>query len=481
MSQRIDASKCGSGDDTTAATARPRAGLIATSGFLLALAMLLSENQELSGRLAAAFALIVAVVSGVIVMRSTLLGQWSMPFLALLVMVIFHCGLFVTPALTGDLPLFLLQNRISWFSFEVLPRLAIAIAIGISAFAFGVAIGGTGRLRAPAVAEVSFTSQGQEDLRRSIAAVGSFVVVGSIVAWALSSVAAAGGAFFLLSYERYLELTKGLPIGLAYMGISLGVPMIAQFVRSKVAAVGLIAFMIFAALGFPLGLRGEVLVPLVAGTGIYMKYSRVRPRWLLLVVSIVVLLGVAIVRQVRSLGVGSLGGSTEVAVNLLDGIEEMGSTARVVALSLTWHEQLGESHGLGETYLAPLLRYWNTIAGQENVLAETDMRLFNVLVGQRAGQVGGSVIGEAHHNFGIIGIVVMLFAWGLLLARLDASDHRPMGLGALGLVSVLFLAHVRDASTHLPIWLTVGTALLALSRGIVGLQRNIKVRTGHVI
>lgn len=389
-------------------------------------------------------------------------GQWSLAFLSFLILYLFHAGLFVAPALTGGPPRVFERLNPAWWDRTDLPLLVSYVAVGLTAFTVGALIAGriwgdrTSRSIFPAPPDGS--SLAALSMRRSIATIGSIVMFASVVAWFTINIEASGPVFFLQPYLDYLDGVAGTSAGTTTTAIAISLPMVVQDLRDRLSRIAVGAFAVFALAGLPLGLRGEVLMPLVVAVAVVMAYVANRPRWLLAGASIVVLLTITVVRQLRQVGLGNLGDAV-VTVNPLDSIEELGYSVRVLAYSLQWHEGGGEPFVFGQTYIHPVVRNLSTVFGIQNPDASSDLGLFNSVIRSRIGEVGGSVMGEAHFNFGLAGIAAILMLWGFAIGS-SARARSPLGIAIAAVIGVLFILQVRDASTATASRIAIAVGLL---------------------
>lgn len=390
-------------------------------------------------------------------------GQWSLAFLTFLSLYLFHAGLFLTPALTGGPPRVFERLSPGWWDLTDLPLLASYVAVGLTAFCVGALMAnrlwGDRTRRSIIPAPPDGSSLAALSMRRSIAAIGSLMMIASVVAWFAINIEASGPAFFLQRYRDYLDGVAGTPVGTTITAIAISLPMVVQDLRDRLSRIGVGAFALFALAGLPLGLRGEVLMPLVVAVAVVMTYITKRPRWLLAGASIVIFITITVVRQLRQVGLGNLGDAV-ITVNPLDSIEELGYSVRVLAYSLQWHEIGGEPFALGQTYVHPVVRNLNTVFGIQNPEASSDLGLFNSVIRSRIGEVGGSVMGEAHFNFGLTGIAAILMLWGIAIAGSSARAHGPMGVAIAAVIGVLFILQVRDASTATASRIAIAVGLL---------------------
>lgn len=436
---------------------------------LLAWGAAISLDTYPSDRAAASLLIGTVLLGGWAVLSSHPEGQWSVPFLGYVALSLFHIGLFIAPALSGATPGFLLDTDPSWFYGANLGLTASLLALGFLCYALGAAL--PVYTRRTFIAHSSYSGAVAVKQRRSISTVGSAVLIVSVTLWFVENTRLNGPLFFLGSYADYLDAVEGSLVGICFMGIGLGLVMCVQWIGSWIARVGILSFAVFAILGFPLGLRGEVLMPLVAATGVFMKMVYRRPKWLLVVGSFLVLAFITVGRQVRALGLGDAE-RAEVSIRLLDAIEEMGASMRVLATSVQWHTLAGEPYAGGSTYITPIIRNVRSVLGLPNLPVDFDYGLFNVEIAARVGNIGGSVIGEAHHNFGTLGVIFVPVAWGFLLAALNGRARSPWGVAFLGTGAMLFLMHVRNASTPLFMWACAAGVLLLLSRLLSSAQSS---------
>jgi hypothetical protein len=383
-------------------------------------------------------------------------GQWSLAFLSFLSLFLFHAGLFVAPAVTGGgLPRVFERLSPGWWDRTDVPLLVSYVGVGLTAFTVGALI--ATRLWGDAAPDG--TSLGARSMRRSISTVGSVVLIVSVAGWFAINIAASGPMFFLQRYRDYLDDVAGTPVGTTITAIAITLPMVVQDLRNPLSRIAVGAFALFALGGLPLGLRGEVLMPLVVAVAVLMAYVAKRPRWLLAGASILIVLTITVVRQVRQVGLGHLGDAV-ITLNPLDSIEELGYSVRVLAYSVQWHEGAGEPFALGLTYVHPIVRNISTVFGIQNPDAASDLGLFNSVMRSRIGEVGGSVMGEAHFNFGLAGIAVVLMLWGIAIAGSSARARGPMGVAIAAVIGLLFILQVRDASTATASRIAIAVALL---------------------
>ncbi|NKE61963.1 O-antigen polysaccharide polymerase Wzy [Lentzea sp. PSKA42] len=216
---------------------------------------------------------------------------------------------------------------------------------------------------------------------------------------------------------------------------------------------GWVGFGLYAVIALLLGTRGEALFPLVAMAVVEARRHRIRPLWTF-VGAVAVLLLAGVVRQTRIGGLTSLSPSLWLSAPL-DAIAEMGFSLRPVVVVLGWDEPLR----VGATFVAVPVRFLESFLGWHGGPPAYDDRLFNVEIANRVGQIGGSPVAEAFHNFGTLGVVLFMAALGALLARLEWRSD-----AVLGVVLLPLLIQVRNSFAPVPVQIGFGLLLVALTR-----------------
>ena len=380
-------------------------------------------------------------------------GIYAPPAAYLAVFGLFHGGLLLTSAVQGwtDLP----GADVRWLSGDRAPVAAALAALGMIAFTVGVAL-------------VQRLARRRPDRDGGG---GDCVVLGvlglSVHAAGLAILAAvvnAGGGLGLLrsGYGAYLAAAQGnalLPYGVLALGVG---PVMSLAAGGQARRLAWVLFGAYAAVAFPLGLRGEVLFPLVAMLVVEVRRGRrIRPLWTAAGTAFVMTL-VGVVRQTRAKGVGALLEVSTLA-SPLDGVAEMGYSLRPTVVVLGWHDR-GEPFRHGETLLAVPLRAFEGLLGRAVPAGAYDDRLFNVEIAHRVGPIGGSPVAEAYHNFGVLGVVVFLAMVGVLLASLTRRARSPWDDALLGGLLVVLLIQVRNDFTPVPLQVALVLLLMGTAR-----------------
>ena len=399
-----------------------------------------------------------ACASAVVLGRCRARGVWGMPAAFVAVCCVFHFGLI------GGLGLGLLgessMTRYAWYwvEGEAATEAAVLSALGVWACCAGAL--GALLVRGPEPASGVGVPSGPSDARFAtvLSLVGATVSIGALVTWLMIAAASGGIGTILGPYGNYLAAvaTYGGVLAAVWLGLGLGAIALAVGAPRPARTVGMIALTVFGAVGFPLGLRGELLFPLVAA-GAAKALAGWRPRMSATLLGLVVLLGaVAFVRGFREHGfTGARTGS--LSVSALDGLAELGGSLHPVERVVLWRDQ-GEPALLGASYVAPFDRAISRLVPWlERPDAESDPRVLDIVVQNRVGPIGFSVIAEAFYNWRAPGVLVVMFVLGVALDGLDRLGRSVRGRMLAGALLLPLLVHVRNGFVFVPGQMLVGT------------------------
>jgi hypothetical protein len=251
----------------------------------------------------------------------------------------------------------------------------------------------------------------------------------------------------------------------------LGLPLLVATPASQLKKSGILLFVIWALIAIPLGLRGEAFFPLAAAAVIAARqraFSISTGRTVLIV--IILLLLITAVRQIRQVGISQYDALTELRLNPLDSLIEMGSSLRPVTEVLLW-ETAGEAYLMGGSYWAPIERAARRIIpGIPRIPADQDERLMNILVQKRVGPIGFSPVAEAYRNLGYIGVGLFMFLIGFIMGRLNRWPSNPVQDGYVIVIFVPFLIQIRNDFTPIPFQLFAGFLIVQIAL-IIGKMR----------
>jgi len=247
----------------------------------------------------------------------------------------------------------------------------------------------------------------------------------------------------LTSYQEFLAATEKVDLSYAYLALSVGLGLV--LITPLTLGRGLVVaiFLIYGASVFFLGLRGEVLYPSAVAISV-LSFRRASPR--LRIVLPALALGLAatgVAKQVRQEGLGR-GGLKSAIWDPLTGLSELGQTIRVVTETIRWHEGNLEPYTWGSTYTVSIVRMFERFGGNR-VPASEDFRLFNSEIAHRVGPIGGSIVGEAHHNFALPGIIIVMLLMGVIVGLFSRRALKPFPLAIYVAFAGPMIVHVRNS------------------------------------
>jgi hypothetical protein len=420
---------------------------------LCALLFLGEEIRALSLQAACNLTTLVAIVSLAAVLAGAPRGLWSPSAVFLVVVVVFHCGLTSMVGLgseaRGDIAL-----SVDLWLHRTSTRTALwLVDLALAGYAVGAFIAHTFRPRAHRHGPTD------DELNTLLTVAGVVGVLLSIALWFGTTMTRGGTSLLFGSYQQFLRATEGSSLPYVYQGISLGMVLVAASRWSTWHRVALVAFVGWSLVAFPLGLRGEILFPTLAALAVVAtRRAPVRPRTAL-VAAVALLAMIAVTRNLRNVGLGSLA-SADIAFSPLDGLKELGTSIRPVSEVVFWHE-MGDRFDGGATYWAPVDRFlYHLVPGWTRPSADHDDRLMNNLVMKRAGPIGFSIVAEAYRNYAATGALLVLLLLGFLLGRVDTWPNARVHQCISGVVLVALLNHVRNSFVPVPTQLITGIGLV---------------------
>jgi O-antigen polysaccharide polymerase Wzy len=308
---------------------------------------------------------------------------------------------------------------------------------------------GESHTRRPEVARV-----GQQTLRLTI--VGLSCLFFGLVIFAVA-VANAGGLSLLsggyLNFIQANESDSTLGYGTLLIGLGTVLSVIAG---GRVRLTAWATFGTYAIVAFLIGSRGAVLFALLALLVVEVRQGhRIRPLWTV-GGAVLVLVLIGLVRQTRLTGFAGSGRSS--VGSPLDALAEMGYSLRPTTTVLGWHSA-GEPFREGVTLIAVPLRFLERLTGWHGGPPAFDDRLFNAEISDRVGPIGGSPIAEGYHNFGVLGVVLLMAVIGFVLGRLERLPCTAWGTAVVGAVLLPMLVQVRNSFAPVPVQLALGLLL----------------------
>ena len=430
----------------------------------LALLMLYRESlAALPLRTLSAVACAISVALAALVYLNSSRSVWSLAFSFVAVYWLFHFGM--TFAVAAGTQSVLSEARSApyrWF-FRAQTRPAIVLAaVGTAACAAGILLAS---MMTAARARRSTPAAAAEDadLRRRLPVVGLTVLLLALLGW-FAVVLLTGGLGMLVSnYHTYLISTVSMPTGLIIYSIGIGMIFLAVSPPGPVRTTGFVAFAFWALFAFPIGLRGEVLFPLVTALAVVARRKIPLSAAKTAVIALVVLVAIAVVKDLRQVGVAKAEGAW-IDANPVNALTEMGGSLWPVVESIIWAEQ-GDRPFYGATYWAPFDRAITRVLPLwKRLPADQDERIQNIVIMERTGPIGFSVVAEAYRNFGDWGVPLVMGLVGLLLGWMDRLPSTAVWDAVVGIVLVELLFHVRNDFIAVPAHVLGALALLGAVR-----------------
>ena len=325
---------------------------------------------------------------------------------------------------------------------------------------------------------------GPEQSAHSYGMVGSMLVLGCVALWCSVVVSARGLAGFFTSYEDFLQMTSefSTPLAIISPALACGFVMAVTGKASWHRTSAILAFVCFALVALPIGLRTEVMFPAVAALVALARCGRSFSWVKAGAVAVALLLLIPLVRDVRTGGIAAL--PDALVSPRLDALVEMGESLRPVEQVVRWHAE-GEPYQYGDSYWAPFERAGaRVLPGPKPTTAEDDLRLMNVLVLDRIGAIGFSPVAEAYRNFGPLGVVVVLGLFGIVLGAIDTIHDRRTTVLAIATLYPPLLINIRNSFVSVPAHCAAGILIVlaaASVRHVVGtvMSRNY-ARTAYI-
>lgn len=372
---------------------------------------------------------------------------------------VFHVGLAPYWIFGGDPQLTRVEDY-AWFAGPLGLAALWLVIYAMCAYLVGAFLASIPRVSSPRVVK---DASGRSE---RLAKLGEILLVVGVALWLYRVVSSGGLGLLVGSYESFLSGTAlgGLSLAYPLIGIGLGFSMLAT--KLKDVRIGVVAFCGFAVIAFFVGLRGEVLFPIAVASCVRatrVQMPKLKAIALVLVVALAVISGA---QSVRAAGVAAYEPRLS-DFNPAAAVAELGSTIRVVVYTLAWHDA-GEPYREGDTYTVAVARLIEGVASPATRPdAASDFRLFNSEIASRAGNIGGSTVGEAYHNFGVAGVLVIPLLLGVLMGVFGRqSSYLRMALFVC--VAVPLFNHVRNS--FVPVIPAVVGALILL--GILSILQN---------
>jgi hypothetical protein len=397
---------------------------------------------DYSQRLTATIGLILAVTALILTSKMINGRPFSLGFAYLLLFSLFHLGVFPYISLDAKPHLFD-ETHYGWFRNPEFSTAVYYVTLATAAFLVGYSA-----LLSVAHRRVRLNRTPTLDLdahRSAMASIGCVVLGTGLLLWFSVAISHFGLGFVGTAYLSYLDATRNSPLPYAHLFIGVGLACVGLSPSRTLRRLALASFGLFAVPAFFLGLRGEVIIPVmsyvVAVSRVQRRNTKMRFALLFTLLFAGLSLG-SLVRQVRGRGLSSIGEAT-ISANPLDGLAELGSSIYTVFVVHEWHDVNLEPYIGWGTYWAPIQRVLiGRILGLPTPETGNDVRVFSSTILERLGPFGGSPVAESYRAAGVLGICLVLGVIGLCVAGLDL---RPDGslfellIGPLGYVLLLWV------------------------------------------
>jgi hypothetical protein len=434
---------------------------------LFAFLSLTAGASEGSAREIAIFASVSAILSLLCVRQVYPTRESSASFLFVLCFSLFNLGLAPFVALGISVPTFGLSSYdTTWLYATVFPRALALCTIGLLSLLVGTTLGrllGRNEIRKP-------LSPAQLSQRDAVAGQLGFpaalLMAATVLAFFVIALSHGGIRVFIDGYGNWSSSTQGTPLPYVYALIGVEAGILAVSSKSRAKTVGFLCFAAFALPALAVGLRGEVLFPIVAAVVMGGFHSQLLNGKRFLVVLVVALLAVSAIRTFRDAGFAGTTSTSNQTISAsfsaLDGLAEMGYSLRPTVVVVQWHDQ-GQPALDGGSFMSPFVRLAHSalpVLGR-NTPVQIDPDVLNSVVLQRVGPIGFSQTAEAYDNWGTAGVIGVLLVIGLVLSWIDRS---PLTLGSLLIRNSVFvplLIEVRNTFTAVPAQILLGLVVSA--------------------
>lgn len=452
-------------------------GVVASLSGLLLVAATGDSLRQMEIRSASALVSLVAVLVYFLLCRQSVLGAWSTLSLAFLILSLFHAGLFLEIAMSGDLRE-TFQYHQEWMVSGTAQSVVIIVIVAFLSFLLGASLPiafrreSTKLNRQELGSNASLTRELDDSEYRMVTArFGALLLTVGVIFWFYENISQDGWLFFTLGYRNFFSSSRDLDTSVTVLPILLGVGFVAQCTKLFSSRVALALFIVYSLVSMIVGARiypmsGLVIFLIILG----LRRRMPRSRWLFGGV-ILALAIVSVIRSFRNDGLVAVQ-RTPLLLDPGGSLAELGSTVKVVAVSYRWHEGAQEPFAMGLTFINPLVRGFNSLFGLPNIPGDVDPGSFVNVIAGREGQIGGSIVAEAHHNWALPGVLVVLALWAAALSIASSASKSSLAMSITALLLVLFLIQVRGFFGPIPALSIIGALLIVTSRALTRIWRG---------
>ena len=424
------------------------------------------------------FSVVVAAVSWFITITVSQRKSVSFPGAYIGVFIVFHFGLAFAYAVGHDIVAAYQEYRhFDWFFSHETKTALVLSSQATMAFAVGVCLSSVLRdfRKKHKKTDVKHESLSTSNTNHDYNMLGFLLTAVSVFTWFLIIVKYDGLVTIVSPYSEFLDTTKELPLKFTYFGIGLGLTLVSVGQGTVLRKWCFSIFGIWALISFPLGLRGEVLFPLVGAVVVAsLKAPVIKLRWLAVFI-LVILSVISVAKVVRQSGLsGELTTISISSTNPLNALAELGGSLRPVTETVRWITQ-GESPIYGTSYWAPFERGFQRIVPLwDRIPSREDHRLLNMLVQYRVSPIGYSPVAEAYYNFKQLGPIIFFGLLGMMLGWIDQYKGSIANQLTGAVIIVPLLINIRNAFTQVPGQLVSGAAIVIIYSIVVKSLKNVK-------
>jgi oligosaccharide repeat unit polymerase len=267
------------------------------------------------------------------------------------------------------------------------------------------------------------------------------------------------------TYSSYHQALSGMSLFYSIFNTLIGFVFILNCYSIRYGKIALLSFLFWGMFALPIGLRGEVLFPLAIAVAVLIHNNIIKLNaYKLTSILIVILIVIPVIKETRHSGDYSDFGKVDLNSSLI----EMGSSIRPIFESINWIENKEVVYYLGQTYIAPFERTISKfIPFYEVPNAYDDQRLMNVVIAEKSGNYGFSIIAESFINFSFIGVMLFGFITGILIKWFDSLLLHNLSIIDFSLKLVIIYSlffHIRQSFVG-----SFGTGAICLSFVLVSL------------
>lgn len=375
-------------------------------------------------------------------------GMWSICFIFLAVVGVFHVGLVLANAVNGITDEDILYQISRWFYTVETDNAIHVVNLAMIGFSLGAILCSKYALEVNDLASDNIAYR-----KRLFHIGGALLVIFVLIFFAITIFTGA-----IYSYGAYLKVMSENPLfalifSYLYFFIGIAFVFVCVSYRRQFGYFYFAIFALWALFAFKIGLRGEVMFPsAVAACMLGRKGAPIRG-WILAILVITFLIITGIVKNARVSG----DYSQDMGVNPLNAVAEMGSSLRAVQETIKWRKNENFQLLYGGSYWAPIERQLALLVPQlERIDVDKDGRLLNIVVQKKAGPIGFSAIAEAYINFGEKGVIVVFFMLGWLMAKLDSSSSTIRNDILIGVGLLPLFVTIRNSFIHVPVQIILG-------------------------